>query len=94
MGLGAPSLHHPQGFSYEGHLPAPPTFHWVLVCRHWQGFREVSVGLPAQRRHLLQLIRAWGPGRGLWVLPGYQEGHLRPACFLSLSAGGSFWDGP
>lgn len=31
---------------------------WVLVCKHWQGVREVSVGLPVQGRHLLQLIKA------------------------------------
>lgn len=56
-------------------------------------FRELCWAL-AQMRHLPQQIREWGAGRGLGDCQGYREGHLRPACFLLLSAGGSLWDSP
>lgn len=52
------------------------------------------MGLPAQKRNLLQLIRVWGRGGGCGCCQGYLEGHSRPAHFLSLSAGGSLWDMP
>lgn len=56
--------------------------------------QEVSVGLSNPQLTFAVDDKSMGPGRGGGHCQGYQEGHSKPAYFLSLSAGGSHKNRP
>lgn len=47
------------------------------------------MGAPNPQLTSVAADKSVGPGRGGGHCQGYQEGHVKPAYFLSLSAGGS-----
>lgn len=55
---------------------------------------EGQCGAPNPQLTSVAADKSVGPGRGGGHCQGYQEGHVKPAYFLSLSAGGSHRDRP
>lgn len=51
--------------------------------------QKVNVGAPNPQLTSVAADKSVGSGRGGGHCQGYQEGHVKPAYFLSLSAGGS-----